>query len=170
MNPKLMIVTPLLFALASAPFASAQAKSGNQMEQKAAGAAAKAAVRPDARPIEDLRLAAQRLRDAIHQMAREPASPKRNELIKAADRALAQVETAMTNLPPALLTAEATESHYKEASDKLEIASENLREAAQSLATDPDSQRRNETMQKIKTALQETHRLMHEIPRGTSGT
>jgi len=169
MNAKLAIIAPLLWALGSAPLALGQTKSASPADQKAPGAAATASAGPDAKPIEDLRLAAQRLRDAIHDMLNEPAGAKRIELIKAGDRALAEVESAMVNLPPELLTAQATESTYKQTGDRLRRATENLHEAAQALAKDPNSKRRNETVRKIKTALLETHRLMHEIPRGATG-
>jgi len=164
MNAKLLIAAPLLVALGSAPLAIAQTKSAAPEK----GPAATSSTRPDAKPIEDLLLAAQRLRDAIHEMVREPYSPKRTELIKAGDRALFEVQSAMVNLPPDLLTAQATESYYKESGDHLQRATLNLHEAVQALAKDPNSKRRNETIKKIKTALQETHRLMHEIPRGAT--
>ena len=169
MNAKLAAIAPLLLLLASAPLAIGQTKSANPVDQKGPIAAATSSTKPDAKPIEDLRLAAQRLRDAIHDMLHEPAGPKRIELIKAGDRALAEVEDAMVNLPPELLTAQATESNYKQTGDRLQRATDNLHEAAQALAKDPNSKRRNETVKKIKTALQETHRLMHEIPRGATG-
>ena len=165
MNKKLVIVAPLLLALSSAPFALAQTKSA---DQKGPMAATTSSTRPDAKPIEDLLLAAQRLRDAIHAMLNEPAGTKRTEMIRAGDRALAEVENAMVNLPPELLTAQATESTYKQSADRLQKATQNLHEAAQALAKDPDSKRRNETIKKIKVALQETHQLMHEIPRVAS--
>ncbi len=166
MNAKLLLAAPLLLALGSAPLAMAQTKSANPADQKTPSAATTVSARPDAKPIEDLQLAAQRLRDAIHSLLNEPAGAKRAELIRAGDRALAEVENAMVNLPPELLTAEATESTYKRSADRLQKATQNLHEAAQALAKDPNSKRRSETIKKIKTALLETHRLMHEIPRG----
>lgn len=166
MNSKLLFAVPLACALGTIPPAVAQSKSPTSSEAKPAAAATTTSPAADAKPIEDLRMAAQRMRDAIHDMLNAPAGQKRGELITAADRALAEVESAMANLPPELLTAQVTESAYKKTTDRLQHATMNLEEAAQALSKDPNSQRRNETIAKIKTALQETHRLMHEIPRG----
>jgi hypothetical protein len=168
MNAKLVVVAPLLLIFASAPLALAQTKSANPVDQKGPIATATPSARPDAKPIEDLQLAAQRLRDAIHAMLNEPAGAKRTELIEAGDRALAEVESAMANLPLELLTAEAAESAYKDSADRLQMATQNLHEATQALAKDPNSARRNDTLKKIRIALQETRRLMHQIPQVAS--
>jgi len=162
------VLAPFVCLLGAALLAIVQAHAATVPDAKSTTVAAGASGKADAKPIEDLRLAAQRLRDAVHQMAREPAGAKRAELIREADRTLTEVENAMVNLPPDLLTAQATESHYKAASDQLVKATENLHEAVQALAKDPNSKRRNETMKKIDTALSETHRLMHEMPRGAA--
>ena len=169
MNPRSLAIAPLLLVLASAPVAMAQTKNANPANQKSTVATAASSTNADAKPIEDLQLAAQRLRDAIHDMLRQPAGLKRAESIEAGDKALAKVESAMVNLPPELLIAQANESTYKKTEDQLQRAVQNLQEATQALAKDPNSKRRNETIKKIKTALQETHRLMREIPRGSKG-
>ena len=169
MNAKLILIPSLLCALGAAPLALGQTGSANSPIHKGAGVTATSNARPDAKPIEELQLAAQRLRDAIHEMLNEPAGAKRSELIKAGDRALAEVEAAMVNLPPELLTADAADSTYKRTTDRLQQATQDLHQATQALASDSNSTRRNETITKIETALQETHRLMHEIPRAASG-
>jgi hypothetical protein len=168
MIAKSITVVPLILALTSAPLALANDTNANAVAQNASGPAAASSARPDAKPIEDLRLAAQRLRDAVHDMLNEPAGAKRTKMINEGDRALAEVEGAMANLPPDLLIAEATESTYKQSADRLQIATQDLHEAVQALAQDPNSPRRNETILKIRTALNETHRLMHEIPQVAS--
>lgn len=159
----------LTAVMVSTPLALGQTKSANPPDQKAASAAAASNTRNDPKPIEDLQMAAQRLRDAIHQMLNEPKGPKQAELIKNGDQALAEVERAMVNLPPDLLIAHAKESTYKKSEDRLQQATNNLHAATQALAKDPNSPRRNETVKKIKTALLEVHHLMYEIPRGASG-
>ena len=168
MNKLLVIVAPLLLALGSVSHGVAQAESVIPLDHKAPGTAAHASAKVDAKPIEDLRFAAQRLRDAIHVMLNEPADAKRAELISAADRALAEVESAMANLPPDLLIAETSESAYQQSADRLQRATQDLHEAALALAKDPNSVRRNETIGKIRTALGETRRLMHEMPQVAS--
>ena len=165
MNAKSMTLAPLLLALASAPLAIAQKEQTvTPAVHKAPGAAAV----PDAKPIEDLRFAAERLRDAIHDMLNEPADAKRVALIEAGDRALTELESAMANLPPELLIAEASESGYKDSADRLQRATQDLHEAAQALAKDPNSTRRNETIRKIRIALRETRDMMREIPQVAS--
>lgn len=170
MNKQFAAIAPLLLALGSAPLAVAQTGSVPPAHRNATGTAATLGTRPDAKPIEDLLRAAQRMRDAIHGMLNEPAGAKRTEMIRAGDRALAEIEDAMVNLPPALLTAEASESSYKKTVERLQRTAGSLHAAAQALARDPNSKRRNQTIKKIKTAVEEAHRLMHEIPRGTSAT
>ena len=169
MNAKLVIIASFLWALSLAPLALGQTTSANPPVQNATDAAATSSTDPDAKPVEDLLLATQRLRDAISDMLNEPAGPKRTELIRAGDRALAEAEDAMLSLPPELLLAEVNENSYKQSVDHLQKATQNLQEAAQALANNPNAKQRSETIKKIKTALQETQRLMQAIPRGASG-
>jgi len=164
MNAKLVTIVPLLLLLGAAPLAIAQTKSANPADQRVASAAATSSTRPDAKPIEDLQLAAQRMRDAIHAMAQAPAGAKRSQAIKDANRALAEVQAAMANLPPELLTAAASESNYKQSIDRLQFAGDRLRDAAHALAEDPYSKRRNETIKDINKALLETQQVMIDEP------
>jgi len=151
----------------AAPVTAAQAANSGSAARNDTSVAVTSAARPDAKPIEDMQLAAQRLRDAIHNLVKEPAGPTRARLIREGDRALAEVESAMANLPPDLLTAEATESSYRDSSDELQRATRDLHEATQALAFDQDSKRRNETLMKIRTASMEIRHLLHDIPGGT---
>jgi hypothetical protein len=57
--------------------------------------------------VKDLQLAADRLRDSIHVMAQEPAGARRNDAIRAADKALAQTQEAMAWVPGYPATASA---------------------------------------------------------------
>lgn len=164
MNAKLAAIVPLVLLLGSAPLAIGQTKSANPADTKGSTAAATARTRPDAKAIEELQLAAQRMRDAIDAMAKAPAGAQRNQAIKDANRALMEVNIAMTNLPPDLLTAAASESNYKLAIDRLQQANDRLREAAQALAKDPYSKRRNETIKDINKALLETQQVMIDVP------
>jgi hypothetical protein len=54
-----------------------------------------------------LREAAQRLRDAVHAMAQQPAGPRRSEAIDEANQALFDTQQAMIQLPPELRAAQA---------------------------------------------------------------
>lgn len=114
----------------------------------------------DAKPIRELEAAAQRLRDAIHAMAQAPAGPKRTQAIKDANNALLRTHQAMASLPPELLTAGANEGDYKKAMDRLQVAAQDLRDAAHALAQDKASDRRNESMKRINKALLDTQQTM----------
>ena len=118
----------------------------------------------DAKPVETLEAAAQRLRDAIHALAKAPAGPQRTQAIRDGNRALMEVNEAMANLPPDMLTAQASESSYHQAVDRLEQAAQRLRDAAHALATDPNSTRRNQTIADINHALHETQQVMADVP------
>ncbi len=168
MNARVLMMVPLLWFLGPAPFAVGQTTSAAPSYQKATNPTAASSVGPEAKSIQDLHAAAQNLQDIIHDMLTAPAGPKRTELIKAGDRALAEVDSAMTKLPPELLIPEATEYSYKHTADRLQRATQNLHDAVETLEKDPYSKRRNATVMKIKGTLHEMHRLMHEIPRGAS--
>jgi hypothetical protein len=122
----------------------------------------------DAKPIEDLELAAQRLRDAIHVMAQAPAGPKRSQAIRDGNRALFAVSEAIASLPPELLTAQADEGKYKQAVDRLEQAAQKLRDATHALAADKTAKRK-ESMAAIDRALLDTQQVMIDVPRSAWG-
>ena len=141
---------------------SASAASADNNQQKAGTTAG--SKRPDAKPIEDLQTAAQRLRDAVHALAKAPPGPQRNQAINDGNRALMEVNIAMANLPPDLLTAQADESSYQKSIDRLEAAAQKLRDTTHALAADPNSQRRNETIKEVNKALRETQQVMADVP------
>ncbi len=155
---KTVLSTVVLALALSGPLAIAQTKSENPPDKKASTS------RSDARPIEGLLRSAQLLRDAIHEMAKAPAGPDRTRSIKAANRALAEVQSAMADLPSDLLIAAATENTYMQSVDSLQQSSDNLRKAAQALAGDPYSKRRNETIREINQALLQTQQVMIYLP------
>lgn len=168
MHTKLLVVAPLLWLLGSVPLAMGQ--TSNQKGTSGAAASGASGTQKDANPrndaktIEELQLAAQRLRDAIQAMAQAPAGEKRNQAIKDGNQALMEVNRAMVNLPPDLLTAAATETNYQKAMDRLKQSAQRLRIAAQALAQEPAGKRRNETIKKINQALLETQQVMIDIP------
>jgi hypothetical protein len=148
-------ILALLALPAAAPYAADMATHANSV----------ASAKPsDAKPLENLELAAQRLRDAIHAMADAPAGPRRNQAINDADRALIEVNNAMGSLPPGMLLSEEKEGDYKKAIDRLQQSSDRLRDAAHALAKDPASAKRNETIREINKALAETQQVMVDMP------
>ena len=118
----------------------------------------------DAKPVQNLEAAAQRLRDAIHALAKAPAGPQRNQAIHDGNRALMEVNEAMAALPPEMLTAQASESSYRQSMDRLEQAAQRLRDATHALAADSNSTRRNEAIKDINRALHETQQVMADVP------
>jgi len=142
-------------------FAAGQTTDSQYKQPGASMATTKIA---DPKPVQDLEVAAQRLRDAIHALANTPAGPQRNQAIHDGNRALMEVNEAMAALPPEMLTAQASESSYRQAIDRLEQAAQKLRDATHALATDPNSPRRNETINDINRALRETQQVMVDVP------
>jgi hypothetical protein len=71
------------------------------------GAQAPQNVAPGSNPaaITSLMQAAQRLRDATHDLVREPDAQKRNAIIGQIDKTLLEVRSAMVSLPTNLLLA-----------------------------------------------------------------
>lgn len=168
MNMKLLIITPLVWLLSGTPLAMAQTRSASP-DQKSGGVVTAPNSRNDAKGIEELQAAAQRLREAIQAMAQAPAGPKRTDAIKAGNRALAETQTAMVSLPPELLTAGANESDYQKAMDKLQQAAQRLRDATHALASEPAGERRNAAIKATNKALLETQQTMIDIPMRISG-
>ena len=144
----LSIVT-LGLAVAS-PLGLAQSSSASPTTPHATTSAPRKAT--DAKPVEDLQAAAQRLRDAIHAMAQASTGLQRNQAIRDGNRALMEVNEAMANLPPDMLTAQADESKYKQSIDRLQQAAQRLRDATHALAADPYSTRRNEILRRVDPA------------------
>ena len=147
----------------SSPFVIAQSQS-TALQARNSAVGVKAASATDAKAIEDLQAAAQRLRDAAHALAQAPAGPQRNQAIKDTNRTLMEVNEAMANLPPDLLTAQSDESKYRQSLDRLEQAAQRLRDATHALAVAPVSQRRNETIKDVNRALADTQQVMMDLP------
>jgi hypothetical protein len=149
------------------PFAFTSVAAGqtntSRAEQKPLQLSA-ATRRADAKPLEDLEAAAQRLRASVHALAQAPAGPRRNEAIRDGNRALMAVNEAMANLPAEMLTAEGDESKYVQAAERLEQAAQRLRDATHALASDPYSTRRNQAVKDIRAALSETEKVMADVP------
>ena len=164
MKRKLMIVAPALFLMAAAPLACAQSSSASTSSRTGSATSTAVNYRDDARAVEALQAAAQRLRDAIHAMADAPAGTQRNEAIQAGNKALAETQAAMANLPPDLLIAGGTESDYQKAMDRLKQAADRLRDATHALADEPAGARRNEAIRKANKALLDTQQAMIEVP------
>lgn len=169
MNTKLMVLTVLLVAQSVAPSAMAQSNLTRPAEKQTVHATASANPNADATPVEKLERAAQELRDAIHEMLSARPDANRTAIIEAADKALAKVESAIANLPPDLLTAEADEIAYKRTMDHLQQANQSMNEAIMALRAHAKSILRDESIKSIHSAISQTHQLTRKLPRGASG-
>ena len=143
----------------------AMAQTSNTAAPAKSSHTSSAAMKPaDPKPIQDLESAAQKLRDAIHAMAQAPVGEKRTQAIKDGNHALGEVNDAVANLPPDMLTAQAKESDYTHSLARLEQAAQRLRDATHALAQDPNSKRRDATIRDINKALRETQQVMIDVP------
>lgn len=108
--------------------------------------------------------AAQRLRDATHDMVQEQASTKRNDSIGQVDKTLAEVEDAMVRLPTSLLLAGTNESDAKKSATNLASAADRLNEAVKALKEDRGSGSGAVDVKKIKQALTQIHEDRMNVP------
>ncbi len=174
MKRKLLLAASVSALMCAAPLALAQSSSVSSYPNKASSSAMGTGTtasrttattgRVDAKPVEDLEAAAQRLRDAVHVMAQAPAGSQRNEAIKQANRTLLEVQNAIAALPPSVVMAAGNEGHYKQATDKLEMAAQRLRDAAHALAKEPVGAQRADAMRDINKALIDTQQVMLDVP------
>lgn len=114
----------------------------------------------DDKAIQNLRSAAQALRESIQTLARMPAGEKRNAAIREGNEALFRVQSAMAALPAELLTANADESYYRKSLDKMKSASDRLYKAADALANQPAGKARNDAIKQVNRALLQTNEAM----------
>jgi hypothetical protein len=161
----LMTAGPLAFAQSSAasstskqPAASVPA-TGTTMSNSPVNAG-----HVDAKPVHQLEAAAQRLRDATHEMAQAPAGPKRNEAIRQVNRTLLEVQNAIAALPPETIIAAGREGDYKLATDNLQAAAQRLRDSAHTLAREAVPDKRAAAIKDINKALIDTQQAMIDIP------
>ena len=110
--------------------------SGGSSSKSAALSGPASQTANDPRPVQELQQAAQRLRDATHNMVREGASPERNAAIRQIDKTLAEVEGAVTSLPTKLLLAGTKQNEAQKSADNLQRAADRLDRAAQALKSD----------------------------------
>ncbi|MGZ5095907.1 MAG: hypothetical protein ACXWCY_07410 [Burkholderiales bacterium] len=174
MKSKLLLAASITALMSTAPLAFAQNSAANASMNKGSSgtlgtgttvsSTTATSGRVDAKPVEDLEAAAQRLRDAVHSMAKAPAGTQRNEAIKQANRTLLEVQNAIAALPPGVIAAAGNEGNYKQAMDRLEMAAQRLRDAAHALAREPVGAKRADAMKDINKALIDTQQVMLDVP------
>ena len=167
-----LIATSALALVTAAPLAFGQTTSGPSRSATQPPAATgttnstsmRTSGRIDAKPVQDLEAAAQRLREAVHALAQTPAGPQRNEAIRQANRTLLEVQNAMAALPPEVLLGAGNEGNYKKAMDRLEAAAQRLRDASHALAREPVGAERAAAIRAINKALIDTQQVMLDVP------
>jgi hypothetical protein len=154
-------------SLAATPQAE-PAKANPTTAESAQRAASAARNEPtnDTDSMARLQDAAQRFREAIHAMAQQPAGDQRNQAIKAANRALFETQNAMLELPPDMWTGAGTPAHPNDpkAMDRLQQATQQLREAVQAMAQRPAGAQRNEAIKTANQALYDAREAMILLP------
>jgi hypothetical protein len=174
MKMKTLIVAQAVLLMTAGPLAFAQSSTAGSMNKQPASSVPATgntmssspvnAGRVDAKPVHQLEAAAQRLRDAVHEMAQAPAGPKRNEAIRQTNRTLLEVQNAIAALPPETIIAAGRESEYQQAMGNLQSAAQRLRDSAHSLAREPLPEKRAASIRDINKALIDTQQAMIDIP------
>jgi cell fate (sporulation/competence/biofilm development) regulator YmcA (YheA/YmcA/DUF963 family) len=174
MGMKTFAAVNLVMLLSAAPLALAQSTTSESTHKPAASSTSASgstmsksptrAAHVDAKPVHELEAAAQRLRDAVHELAQAPAGPKRNEAIRQANRTLLEVQNAIAALPPEIVVAAGKEGDYKQAMANLESAAQRLRDSAHTLAREPVGEERATAIKDVNKALIDTQQAMIDIP------
>lgn len=130
-------------------------------------------------PLKALEASAQRLRDAVQDMAQQPAGMRRNEAIRTANQALTEVQDAMARLPAnertrpgyavggtsANVGSGSVASHdYSKSMKQLLDAAQRLRDAIHVMASLPAGKARSGAMQEANKALLDTQQAMTNLP------
>ena len=127
---------------ATAQNAPAQAQGAAQSSSGTASPAA----------VNNLLQAAQQLRDATHDLAREKDANNRAKEIRAIDQTLLQVQNAMDSLPSNLLLARPKESVSDKAARRMAKAADRLNKAANALQN-ANAKKTQASLAKIQKAL-----------------
>jgi hypothetical protein len=130
-------------------------------------------------PMKELEASAQRLRDAVQDMAQQPPGARRNDAIQAANEALREVKDAMVNLPrngraaggPAVggtsanIGSGSVASHdYSKSMKQLLEAAQRLRDAIHVMASLPAGNARSGAIHEADKALLDTQDAMASLP------
>lgn len=157
----------MLFRKTTLVLAAACALGGGALAAQHTGApsAAGAAVRSqaaDTPAMQQLREAADRLRQSIQALAQQAPGPQRERAIVEAHQALLGTQQAMMDLPPHLRSSGGSVSAagYDESVKKLMKSADSLRQAIQEMAQQPAGERRNQAIRDANKALWDTRSAM----------
>lgn len=159
--------TPKRALLGSLVVATALAASGSTLagESDKAKKPMVVSTSPDySKSMEQLQQATQKLREAIQQMAQEPAGDRRNRAIGQAQEALVETQRSMMALPPELRVGSASSPDYTKSMERLQTAAQKLRDATHAMAQQPAGERRNKAIDQANQALYDTQQAMIALP------
>lgn len=118
--------------------------------------------------VTTLMQAAQRLRDATHDLVRESDPQQRNIIISKIDKTLWEVQDAITSLPSNVLLAGVHEGDSKKAAGEMAKAADQLNAAAAKLRNDGSDQTR-QSLEIIQKALAQVRQERSKIANSGGG-
>ena len=119
------------------------------------------------RLMDGLLSAAQKLREAIQQLAQQHPGPKRQAAIEAARDALPLTQRAMLQLPPELRVEDVKVREGKDwpkAMARLDSAAQKLRESVEGMSKQPAGKGRDDAIAAVKKALSGAEEAMLALP------
>jgi len=116
--------------------------------------------------VTTLMQAAQRLRDATHDLVRESDAQRRNKIISKIDKTLSEVQAAIISLPSNLLLAGVREGDSKKAASEMARAADQLNAAAAKLGN--GSGKAKQSIEDIQKALTQVRQERAKIATVTS--
>lgn len=164
MQPKLYVVVSALSLCGSVVLAQAQGQTSPAPRGGSAPAPSVQSTSPThTKEMDRLLEAAQKLRDATHELAQRAPTAQRNEAIRQANEAVLDTQRAMLDLPADMRTNADPKIGESEAMRRLEEAAQRLREAVQAMAAEQAGPRRNAAIKQANEALFETQQTMVDI-------
>jgi hypothetical protein len=97
-------------------------------------------------------------------MGQQPAGSRRNEAMQAAREALLDTQQARVRLPLELRTGDGPGVDRSRAMERLQEATQDLREAIQAMAQQPAGERRNQAIREANEAILEAQQAMIALP------
>ncbi len=152
-DPVMMVLGPQsMTILTESPSVNSSTTASQRTSTPGAQASQIATQGTNPTAVTNLMQAAQRLRDATHDLVREPDAQKRNQIISHIDKTLLEVQSAIVSLPSNLLLAGVNESEPKKAAGEMARAADKLNTAAAALSN-TNSAKASQSVRDIRKAL-----------------
>lgn len=168
MNKTILVCSIAALSLSVPAWADDQKSRGTAGHYSMNGSEVQRIDRTPSSSLSHLTDAAQRLREAIQQIAQHSSGDARDAAIRSAHQALFDTQQAMIDLPPELRRGGAevgtNEQSYDRSMEKLKAAAQTLRESAQAMAQQPAGERRNQAVARVNEAILEINEAMVQLP------